>query len=173
MAATTAATDERARKRVESLVTAYNKAMPATNFDLPFTKTIQVVSAKADVPPNATATATFTGTIPIEYVNNHGPGREIHGGAVAMFFDNTTSCALLACSRYWGQGVTRSMNVQYFAAPRAGDRIVIEAEVLHIGKAVATIQGVLRRASDDVVLAMCVHEKLNSAGGRGKPFSSL
>lgn len=83
MDSSSAERDEQARKRVESLVTAYNKVMPSTNFDVPFTKTIKVVSAKADVPPNGTAKATYTGSIPIEYVNNHGPGREIHGGAVS------------------------------------------------------------------------------------------
>lgn len=65
------------------------------------------------------------------------------------------------------------MNIHYFAAPRAGDRIIIEAEVLHIGKAVVTIQGVMKRASDGIVLATCIHEKVNSAGGGGKAFSSL
>ena len=173
MDSSSAAKDERARKRVESLVTAYNKVMPSTNFDVPFTKTITVVSAQADRPPNGTAKATFHGSIPIQYVNNHGPGREIHGGAVTTILDNLTSSATLAHSKYWGQGVTRSMNVHYFAAPRAGDEIFIEAEVLHIGKAVVTVQGVMKRASDGVVLAVCVHEKVNSAGGGGKAFSNL
>lgn len=96
--------DEPARQRVESLVTAYNKPMPATNFDVPFTKTIEVISAKADTALNSTAKAIFTCVIPPQYINNTGTGREIRRGAIAMFFDNVTSCALLASSRYFGQG---------------------------------------------------------------------
>lgn len=162
--------DERARKRVESLVTRYNKVMPPTNFDLPFTKTVQVVSAVADATPNSTAKATFLCKISAEYINNPDSGREIHGGAIGMFFDNTTSATLLASRRYWGQGVTRNMNVTYFRPPREGDRIIIEAEVVQIGKRLATIQGIMKRA-DGVVLAMCLHEKINPENGGTRVFS--
>jgi hypothetical protein len=163
--------DERARKRVESLVTRYNKVMLPTNFDLPFTKTIQVVSAMADTTPNSTAKATFFCQIPVEYINNPDSGRDIHEGAKAMFFDNTTSAALLASRRYWGQGVTRNINVTYFRPPREGDRIIIEAEIVQIGERRATIQGVMKRRDDGGVLAMCLHEKINPENGGTRVFS--
>lgn len=167
--------DERAKKRMQTLISAYNHAMPANNFDMPFTKAVTVVSAKVDdtTTPTSTAKATFSFTIPAAYINNPGSGREIHGGAVATFLDNTTSVALVASQRYWGPGVTRNISVTYFRPPRAGDKIVVEAEVVQIGKRHATIQGVMKRQSDGVVLAMCLHEKVNPAGSGSRVFSLL
>jgi acyl-coenzyme A thioesterase 13 len=156
---------------VESLVTRYNKVMPTTNFDFPFTKTIQVVSPVADTASNSTGKAMFFCQIPVEYINNPDSGREIHGGAMAMVFDNTTSAALLASRRYSGQGVTRNINVTYFRPLREGDRIIIEAEVVQIGKRLATIQGVMKRRDDGGVLAMCLHEKINPENGGTRVFS--
>jgi hypothetical protein len=151
MASTVTDDNERAKKRVESLVTHYNKVMPITNFDLPFTKMIQVVSAVADTTPNSTAKARFLCKIPVEYINNPDSGRESHVGAIPMSFDNSTSSALLASRRCWGEGVTRNMNVTYFRPPREGDRIIIEAEVVQIGKRLGTTQGAMKRADDGVV----------------------
>lgn len=40
-----------------------------------------------------------------------------------------------------------------------GDAVVMEGEVLQIGKRMATIRGVLRREKDGAVLAICQHDK--------------
>ena len=161
----TAEENESAKARMQAFIAGYAKVMPTTNFDIPFTNSVSVLSAVFDSPPNKTAKASFAFTIPKRYINNPGPGREIHGGAIATFFDNITSTALLACRDYWGQGVSRNMNVTYSRPPREGDRVVIEAKVVQIGRRLVTIQGVMKRESDVVVLAMCLHEKVRLDGG--------
>ena len=163
--------DEGAKKRIEAFISGYVKAMPASNFDIPFAKAVKVISAKADIEPDSVARVTFSCAIPAVYVNNPGSGREIHGGAIATFLDATTGAALMASKSYWGPGVTRNMNITYFRPLREGDQVVIEAEVIQIAKRLATIQGVMKRQSDGVVLAMCLHEKFNPDNPGSRAFS--
>ena len=161
-----------ASERIETFIGGYEKIMPSNNFDMSFSRAVSVVSASTDA-QNGTAKAVFQFTIPREYINNPETGGEIHGGAIATFFDNLTSATLLSSTRYFGQGVTRNMNVTYFRPPRVGEQVVIEAEVLQIGKRFATVQGFMKRESDGAVLAMCIHEKFNPEGPGPKIFSSL
>lgn len=51
-----------------------------------------------------------------------------------------------------------------------GERVVIETEVVSVGKRLATVRGVMRREGggddddDGVVLASCLHDKVCPAG---------
>lgn len=153
------ASDE-AKKRMQAAITGYAKSMPTSNFDRAHAEAVTVQTAVVDLEPNSIAKATFAFTIPAGYANNPVGGGETHGGAVTTFLDNLTSITLLASKRYWGQGMSRTMNVTFLRTPKQGDRCVIEAEVLHIGRQVATIHARMRREVDGVLLACCTHEKI-------------
>lgn len=138
----------------------YANSMPDSNFDKAHSQAIIVSSVSMDLEPNSTAKATFVFTIPPGYSNNPVGGGQTHGGAVATFLDNITSTALMASKRCWGQGLSRKLNVTFLRTPKEGERCVVETEVIHLGRRVATIHARMRREADDVLLAMCTQEKL-------------
>lgn len=145
---------------MQALIAGYIESMPETNFDQAHSRACEVVSASVDLEPNTTAKATFAFAVPPGYSNNPVGGGQTHGGAVSLFLDNCTSTGLMASRRYWGQGVSRNLNVTFLRAPREGERCVLETEVVHVGLRVATVNGRLIREADGALLAMCTHEKL-------------
>jgi len=137
--------------------------MPPTSFDNAFTNGGRYTAAVAE---SDTSNATSTCEITIHENYRNGPKvTTVHGGAIATFFDNVTSLTMLggrnAESWNGATGVTRSLHVTYFLPAHVGDMIIIESEVLQMTRRLATIKGVMKRASDRKLLAMCVHEKYN------------
>ena len=153
-------TDEAARDMMQCFITAYSKSSPYNNFDNPFNRSVTISSARLET-ATTSALATSDFTIPALYGNNP-DAHTVHGGAVAMFFDNATSLPLLAVRHWWDgwSGVTRNLNITYLRPLHEGDRVVIEAEVVQCGKRNALISGVLKREKDGVILATCQHEKV-------------
>jgi acyl-coenzyme A thioesterase 13 len=78
-----------------------------------------------------------------------------------MFFDMTTSLAIIGCNfpGWESLGASRNLNVTYLKPPVEGDDCIIEAEVVQIGKRLAMTRGVMKRAKDGVLLAICEHQK--------------
>lgn len=64
-----------------------------------------------------------------------------------MFFDLPTSITIVACnfSGWESTGMTRRLDVTYLKPPVEGDDLILESEVLSIGRRLATIRGVLKR----------------------------
>lgn len=151
---------EEAVNTMQAYIDFYANGMPEDNFDTAFNKSIKVRSAVVQA-PGVTAKAVFAFTIPRQYSNTPAGPQTSHGGAIATFFDITTSMTIVANNfpGWESTGVTRNLSVQYFKPPVEGDDVVIEAEVLSIGKQLATIRGVLRREKDGVVLATCQHDR--------------
>lgn len=145
---------------MQAAITGYARSMPTTNFDRAHAEVVTVRSAVVDLERDSCAQAIFAFTIPPSYANNPVGGGETHGGAVTTFLDNLTSVALMASKRYWSQGMSRTMSVTFLRTPREGDQCVVEAEVIHIGRRVATIHARLKRETDGMLLAMCSHEKI-------------
>ena len=58
-------------------------------------------------------------------------------------------------------GVSRTLNVTYIRPIPAGEEVVIESEVVHAGKRLCTIKGVMKRKKDDAILATCEHGKVS------------
>lgn len=164
MAFTKPETDEEARVAMHHFIKSYSAVSPYGNFDNAFNRAVSCTSAtlETDTTP---AKATFAFTIPPLYGNNP-TAKSVHGGAIATFFDNSTSLPMLAVRRWWGgySGVTRNLSVTYFRPAHIGDQVLIEAEVVQCGKRNATIKGVLTRKQDGVVLAMCQHDKVRVEG---------
>ncbi|POS74689.1 hypothetical protein DHEL01_v206925 [Diaporthe helianthi] len=59
-------------------------------------------------------------------------------------------------------GVSRTLNVTYLKPIPLGEEILVEAEILSIGRKLATIRGTMTRESDGALLTVCEHGKVNT-----------
>lgn len=120
-------------------------------------KHLRVLSATA-VPKCA---VTFEMNVLPEYGNRMG---NMHGGAVALVFDMcTTVCTGPIAERnfWWFGGVSRKLDLTFLRPVKVGSTIVIECEVLQIGKRLATIRGVMKDKVDGRILAVGEHNKVS------------
>lgn len=60
--------------------------------------------------------------------------------------------------------MTRNLQLSYFRPVPVGEKVVIETEILSVGKRLATVRGVLKKESDGSLLATCVHDKFYPGG---------
>jgi len=91
--------------------------------------------------------------------------RNLHGGAAATLFDFCTTMALAPLARpgFWRLlGVSRTLAVTYLRPVPEGAAVLVESEVVAVGRRLATVRGVLRREDDGVVCATCEHGKFNT-----------
>lgn len=104
----------------------------------------------------------FSYTVPSINSNRMG---NMHGGCTATLFDWATTMPLTLINKpgfwFW-LGVSRTLNVTYLKPIPVGESILIECEIMSIGKTLCTIRGVMRRQSDGVALATCEHGKYNT-----------
>lgn len=152
-------TDKAIAAKIRKYVETYANSMPPENIDGSFIRQSVLTSVSAET-DTSNAKATYKITVPPLCSNNR-VTKNMHGGAVATFFDNATSMAVFAaCKNPWeDSGVTRNLNVTYFRPAVEGEVIIIEAEVLQLTKRLATIRGVMTRERDGVVVAVCQHDK--------------
>jgi uncharacterized protein (TIGR00369 family) len=119
---------------------------------------LDVVSANAEGP---SPSVTFSFTCLDEHCNRLG---NLHGGAAATLFDLCTTIPLVHVSKpgFWQfLGVTRNLNVSYFRPVPSGEEVLIECEILQIGKRLATLKGVMRRKRDGQIVSVAEHLKAN------------
>ncbi|UNI24525.1 hypothetical protein JDV02_010262 [Purpureocillium takamizusanense] len=105
---------------------------------------------------------TFAFTVQREHCNNMGT---MHGGCTASIFDVCTTLPVaffLAPGSWEMLGVTRTLNVSYMLPVFVGDEVLIECEVLQIGKKLAALRGVMRRKGDRAIVATCEHGKYDA-----------
>jgi acyl-coenzyme A thioesterase 13 len=84
----------------------------------------------------------------------------MHGGALALVFDMCTTICTGPIARkdfWWFGGVSRKLDVTYLRPVKVGSIIVIECEVLQIGRRLATIRGVVRDVSNPKPLVLLCH----------------
>lgn len=108
-------------------------------------------------PPNVTAV--FELEMTSTYCSRMG---NAHGGAVSLIFDMCTTICMAPCARedFWlFGGVSRTLNVTYMRPVQQGTTVIIECEVLQVGKRLATIRGMMKSKQDGRVLCSCEHNK--------------
>jgi len=58
-------------------------------------------------------------------------------------------------------GVSRTLNVTYIRPVPAGVKVLIDCEVVHAGKRLCSLKGVMKRESDNAVMSICEHGKVS------------
>jgi acyl-coenzyme A thioesterase 13 len=104
---------------------------------------------------------TFAFTVQPEHCNRF---LNIHGGCAATLFDFCTTLPIALVNRpgFWRfLGVSRTLNITYLRPVPAETEVLIHAEILQIGKKMATLRGTMRRRSDGAIMAICEHGKFN------------
>lgn len=132
------------------------------HFSLPFLNNMEIVEAEQNSP--STSRIVYRFPVVPEYLN---PAGGIHGGAVATIFDITTSWLLFLIGRpgFWERtGTTRTLNCSYLRPAAGGQIIRLEAEVVHAGRRLAFLKGIMMRESDGAKIAACEHHKYNVEG---------
>jgi acyl-coenzyme A thioesterase 13 len=106
----------------------------------------------------------------------------MHGGAIATVFDECTSMCATATvlgkqrlaeqqgddqseglNRWIGGGVSRTLNVTYLRPAKVGQELVLECEMVAMGRNLATMRGSMKRKADGAVIAICEHGQANIA----------
>ena len=103
----------------------------------------------------------FSYTVQPDHCNRLG---NLHGGCVATIFDfcTTMPIALVGREGFWRLwGVSRTINTTYLRPAAEGEELLVECEVVHLGKNLASLKGVMRRKRDGAITATCEHGKVN------------
>ncbi|EFX03911.1 thioesterase family protein [Grosmannia clavigera kw1407] len=137
---------------------------------------IDLVSVDADSPTHHVRPRVVLGyTVRPEHCNSMG---NMHGGAVATFFDFATSLAQAAprpiaklgsddnedpiAASWQNLGVSRTLAVTYVRPTPCDTDVLFDCEVVHTGRTMSSLRGVMRRRSDGAVLATCEHGKVQT-----------
>jgi acyl-coenzyme A thioesterase 13 len=129
-------------------------------FDSVLRNHMNVISASRHPTDDTIGYATFELTVPRTLCN---AGDNLHGGAVALIFDMCTSMAVATVSRegFWDSGhVSRTLNCTYLRPAPVGTVLLVECEIVHLGKSLAELRGVMRRKKDGKVCYICEHGKV-------------
>ena len=74
-----------------------------------------------------------------------------------LYPQSLTSCSTIDTST--DAGVSRTLNCTYLRPVPMGETVIIESEVVHAGKRLCAIKGVMKRERDGAVLTTCEHGK--------------
>ena len=130
------------------------------NAGLAWLNAVEVIAAKKL--SASTARATFRFPVQHEYLN---PAQGLQGGFQAAFFDVATTWTLDPIRKpgFWYLlGTTRSLNVTFLRPAQEGEVLLMECEIVHAGKRLCLIKGVLLRERDRAIISTCEHNKYNN-----------
>ncbi|SMR64193.1 unnamed protein product [Zymoseptoria tritici ST99CH_3D1] len=116
--------------------------------------------------PNSSAVV-FTFVVDRYYCNVSG---NLHGGAQATIYDMLTGMSIQGIGRrdFWmNGGVSRSLSVTYLRPAPEGTLLECDVELMHAGKSLALMRGVMRRADDGKLISTCEHDKAAVAAKPG------
>ncbi|KAK3622257.1 hypothetical protein LTR56_022305 [Elasticomyces elasticus] len=102
---------------------------------------------------------TFAFKVDRFYCNGSG---NLHGGAQSSIFDMCTSIAMQAIGKkdFWlNGGVTRVLTVTCLRPAPEGEDLLLECEVVQMGRSLSLLQGTLKREKDGVIVSTCEHHK--------------
>lgn len=115
------------------------------------------------ISPNDTpdTSVSFAFTVRPQHCNRM---NSLHGGCIASIFDLTTTLSLARIRRpgFWdSMGVSRSLSVTYLRPAPTGTELLIECEVVQVGRTLAALRGTMKRRRDGQLVAVCEHGKVN------------
>jgi len=119
---------------------------------------LQLVSTSEDL---AHPKVVFRYVVQPEHCNGLG---NLHGGCAATIFDFCTSVAIMPLARpgHWSYfGVSRTLSTTYLRPVPRGATVLIECEVVQLGRKLCSLRAEMRREEDGVVLVTCEHGKVN------------
>ncbi|QDS72129.1 hypothetical protein FKW77_003924 [Venturia effusa] len=129
------------------------------SFDSVVKDHLRLISCDRDVKDPNIGYSTFELKVPLSLCNG---GGNLHGGAVALIFDLCTSMTVSAVSRegFWdGAHVSRTLNCTYLRPAPEGTVLLVESTIVHLGKTMGQMTGVMRRKDDGKVCYTCEHGK--------------
>lgn len=83
-----------------------------------------------------------------------------------MVFDKKLTGISLMWNVQDGKEVTRNLQITYYRPVPVAESVIIETEIVSVGKRLATVRGLMKKESDGVLLASCTHEKYYPGGER-------
>jgi len=128
-------------------------------FDSTVKDHLKLVSVSVSPKDPNIGNSTFELVVPRSLCN---AGANLHGGAVALIFDICTSMTVGAVARegFWDSGhVSRTLNCTYLRPAPEGTTILVESEIVHLGKSLGQMKGVMRRKDDGAICYTCEHGK--------------
>lgn len=150
------------RQKVERVQQQFSKALNHASFMSPLMEGgLKLIDASSDGPSHGRTVWEFNNDI--FYANS---GGMLHGGMQAALFDMVTSMtiAIIAKKDYWlFSGVSRVLSTTYVRPAPTGEVVLIEAEVVHVGKQLGVLKATMRRKRDGAVISICEHNKVNDS----------
>ncbi|KAF2850268.1 hypothetical protein T440DRAFT_468608 [Plenodomus tracheiphilus IPT5] len=155
-------------KRAEEKILRWSELSRSESYDYHDSLPSKIMNLEeVTIAPTGEASAVFSFVVPKALCNS---GGNLHGGAVALIFDITTSITIAAMSRegFWdGGNVSRTLNCTFLRPAAKGSKVFVETQVVHLGKQMGQITGVMRLDSKDGKVAYtCEHGKVNIGGSR-------
>jgi acyl-coenzyme A thioesterase 13 len=77
----------------------------------------------------------------------------LHGGASATLVDFLGTAAIISADRDGRPGVSTDLNVSFYSAGRHGDVVIVEAQVLKVGRTLGFVEVTLKRERDGALIA--------------------
>ncbi|EKG19215.1 Histidine phosphatase superfamily clade-1 [Macrophomina phaseolina MS6] len=97
------------------------------------------------------------------------PEGSVHGGVVPLIFDITTSSAINAAAKpgFWDNShSSRTLSCSYLRPVKMGETVLIESELVALGKRSALTRGVMRKKGRNgqkgEACYTCEHDKVNT-----------
>lgn len=106
-----------------------------------------------------TSTAVFRFRVERFYCNASG---NLHGGAQATIYDVLTSLAVQAIGTrtFWlNAGVSRNLEVTFLRPAPLGTILLCDVELMHTGKSLAFMRGVIKREDNGAIISVGKHDK--------------
>ena len=129
------------------------------NFDSHVRRNTQLLSVEIDAKDPSVARSTFLLRVTPDICNAAG---NLHGGAVALAFDMMTSLTIAPLARedFWDTGhVSRTLNCTYLRPAPEGSELLVESEVIHLGRRLGMLRGRMRDKKTGKVCYVCEHGK--------------
>jgi acyl-coenzyme A thioesterase 13 len=140
-------------ERIRALLSSLTDDSDYAGFDTLSLGGVELLSASQD-----TQSVQYAFTVLPSLCNR---GGNLHGGAATTLFDTLTTTALLTTTQtgHWGMlGVSRTLTVTFLRPLPLGTKVVVDCELVAIGKRMANLKGTMKTA-DGRVCVTCIHDK--------------